>query len=166
MSFVISWNYSLYLFLWHSYLTLYIQNLIYYLRLKPESFFPLKAPKLDNALFLFFYYLFIIIFFICSGFCHTLKWNSHGFTCVPHPNNALFLCHHIQLVIKPLILLLLYHHWACVFLPSPPYCLGWSQELINFYYKGPNGKQLRLCGLRDLCQNYLMLSLQLKGHTK
>ena len=25
-------------------------------------------------------------FFFCSGFCHTLKWNSHGFTCVPHPD--------------------------------------------------------------------------------
>ena len=25
-------------------------------------------------------------FFYCSGFCHTLKWNSHGFTCVPHPD--------------------------------------------------------------------------------
>ena len=21
----------------------------------------------------------------CSGFCHTLKWISHGFTCIPHP---------------------------------------------------------------------------------
>ena len=21
----------------------------------------------------------------CSGFCHTLTWMSHGFTCVPHP---------------------------------------------------------------------------------
>ena len=21
----------------------------------------------------------------CSGFCHTLTWLSHGFTCVPHP---------------------------------------------------------------------------------
>ena len=28
----------------------------------------------------------IIIFFYCSGFCHTLKWISHGFTCVPHPD--------------------------------------------------------------------------------
>ena len=27
-----------------------------------------------------------IFFFICSGFCHTLKWNSHWFTCVPHPD--------------------------------------------------------------------------------
>ena len=25
-------------------------------------------------------------FFYCSEFCHTLKWNSHGFTCVPHPD--------------------------------------------------------------------------------
>ena len=32
------------------------------------------------------FYLFFIYFFICSGFCHTLKWNSHGFTCVPHPD--------------------------------------------------------------------------------
>ena len=28
--------------------------------------------------FFFYYY--------CSGFCHTLKCNSHGFTCVPHPD--------------------------------------------------------------------------------
>ena len=33
-------------------------------------------------LFLFFF----IIIFYCSRFCHTLKWNSHGFTCVPHPD--------------------------------------------------------------------------------
>ena len=29
---------------------------------------------------------FFFFFFYCGGFCHTLKWNSHGFTCVPHPN--------------------------------------------------------------------------------
>ena len=22
----------------------------------------------------------------CSGFCHTLTWISHGFSCIPHPN--------------------------------------------------------------------------------
>ena len=27
-----------------------------------------------------------VFFFICGGFCYTLKWNSQGFTCVPHPN--------------------------------------------------------------------------------
>ena len=34
--------------------------------------------------FLFFY--FFLNFLYCSGFCHTMKWNSHGFTCVPHPD--------------------------------------------------------------------------------
>ena len=34
----------------------------------------------------FFFFNFFFIFFICGGFCHTLKWNSQGFTCVPHPN--------------------------------------------------------------------------------
>ena len=33
-----------------------------------------------------FIYLFFTIFFICSGFCHTLKWISHGFTWIPHPD--------------------------------------------------------------------------------
>ena len=31
-------------------------------------------------------FLFVLHFFYCSGFCHTMKWNSHGFTCVPHPD--------------------------------------------------------------------------------
>ena len=26
----------------------------------------------------------------CSGFCHTLTWISHGFTCVPHPVHSFF----------------------------------------------------------------------------
>ena len=30
------------------------------------------------------YFSLSLFFLICSGFCHTLKWNSHGFTCVPH----------------------------------------------------------------------------------
>ena len=29
---------------------------------------------------------FSFFFLICGGFCHTLKWNSHGFACVPHPD--------------------------------------------------------------------------------
>ena len=38
-----------------------------------------------------FFYLFIFISWrlitlqYCSGFCHTLTWISHGFTCIPHP---------------------------------------------------------------------------------
>ena len=39
--------------------------------------------------------IFFLIFFIswrlitlqyCTGFSHTLKWISHGFTCIPHPD--------------------------------------------------------------------------------
>ena len=40
--------------------------------------------------FNFFPFIFIswrpITLQYCSGFCHTLTWISHGFTCVPHPD--------------------------------------------------------------------------------
>ena len=39
---------------------------------------------------LFFSFIFIswrlITLQYCSGFCHTLTWISHGFTCVPYPD--------------------------------------------------------------------------------
>ena len=34
----------------------------------------------------FFISLRLITLQYCSGFCHTLTWISHGFTCIPHPN--------------------------------------------------------------------------------
>ena len=41
-------------------------------------------------LFLFFFYFFIswrlITLQYCSGFCHTLTWINHGYTCIPLPN--------------------------------------------------------------------------------
>ena len=47
--------------------------------------------KCPCSLFFFFPpFIFIIWRLItlqhCSGFCHTLTWISHGFTCVPHPD--------------------------------------------------------------------------------
>ena len=34
----------------------------------------------------FFYFSWrLITLQYCGGFCHTLTWISHGFTCVPHP---------------------------------------------------------------------------------
>ena len=40
--------------------------------------------------FIFFSFIFIswrlITSQYCSGFCHTLTWISHGFTCIPHPD--------------------------------------------------------------------------------
>ena len=67
-------------------------------RLLPQS------PKVCSVhlclLFCFAYRIIVTIFFspfifislrlitlqYCSGFCHTLTWISHGFTCVPHPD--------------------------------------------------------------------------------
>ena len=49
------------------------------------QFFP--ARGLSNNVFQLNVILFLFIYlFICSKFCHTLEWNSHGFTCVPHPD--------------------------------------------------------------------------------
>ena len=50
-----------------------------------ELFFCLFLP-----LIIFFSFIFIswrlITLQYCSGFCHTLTWISHGFTCIPHPD--------------------------------------------------------------------------------
>ena len=66
-------------------------------------YFPCEKYKFLCSLFccccLFFYLLIFISFFFsfifiswrlitlqyCNGFCHTLTWTCHGFTCVPHP---------------------------------------------------------------------------------
>ena len=45
----------------------------------------------ENLHFLSFFFSFIFIscrlisLQYCSGFCYTLTWISHGFTCIPHP---------------------------------------------------------------------------------
>ena len=56
-----------------------------YLSFSPlPFFFPLDLS------FIFFPFIFIswrlITLQYCSGFCHTLTWISHGFTCIPHPD--------------------------------------------------------------------------------
>ena len=67
----------------------------------PESFWEEKDKKYTAQRsfpcisFLFSFFFFFKFIFIswrlitvqyCSGFCHTLTWISHGFTCVPHPD--------------------------------------------------------------------------------
>ena len=58
----------------------------------PHLLFPLSLLLgSPHPVFLFFIFSFIYISWrlitlqYCSGFCHTLIWISHGFTCVPHP---------------------------------------------------------------------------------
>ena len=64
--------------------------------------FPVPWPLLSfqNLLAYWLQHFFVCVFFFpfifiswrlitlqyCSGFCHTLTWISHGFTCIPHPN--------------------------------------------------------------------------------
>ena len=53
---------------------------------------PECAKRYPLSIYIFFSCLFIFISWrlitlqYCSGFCHTLTWISHGFTCVPHPD--------------------------------------------------------------------------------
>ena len=53
-------------------------------------FWPEVFIYLFFSFFLFFFFFLIswrlITLQYCSGFCHTLTWISHGFTCVPHPD--------------------------------------------------------------------------------
>ena len=55
---------------------------------------PLALPgKPKSGIHTFFFFFFSFIFSswrlitlqYCNGFCHTLTWVSHEFTCVPHP---------------------------------------------------------------------------------
>ena len=56
---------------------------------------PLLLQTCHSPKGLIFFLIFIYLFFIswrlitlqyCSGFCHTLTWISHGFTCIPDPD--------------------------------------------------------------------------------
>ena len=86
-----------------------------------------ETSKEKPFIFFIFYFLaikfiYFILFFICSEFCHTLKWNSHGFTCVPHPDpprNHFYLVPHLFLKFWP-------HCVACgiIFLNLQPPILG------------------------------------------
>ena len=64
---------------------------------------------------------FFFSFFICSEFCRTLKWNSHGFTCVPYPDP------HSHLPLHPLPL-------GLPSAPGPSACLmhpTWAGDLFH-----------------------------------
>ena len=76
------------------------------------------------------YFIFFPIIFIswrlitlqyCSGFCHTVTWISHGFTCVPHPE------HPSNLPPHPI-------HLGHPSVPAPSTCLmhpTWTGDLFH-----------------------------------
>ena len=55
------------------------------------SFFTIMKFYFILFLFVCFPFIFIswrlITLQYCSGFCHTLTWISHGFTCISHPDS-------------------------------------------------------------------------------
>ena len=56
----------------------------------PELEHVSSAPPQLHFIIYLFSFIFIswrlITLQYCSGFCHTLTWISHGFTCIPHPD--------------------------------------------------------------------------------
>ena len=57
----------------------------------------------------------------CSGFCHTLTWISHGFTCIRHPDLPTHLPHHQNPLSLPSA-------------PGPSSCLmhpAWTGDLFH-----------------------------------
>ena len=82
------------------------------------------------ALFLGFFFLFFSFIFIswrlitlqyCTGFCHTLTWIGHGFTCIPHPDSP----SHLPLYPIPL---------GLPSAPAPSTCLmhpTWAGDLFH-----------------------------------
>ena len=68
------------------------------LRLTQATFWTSRLPVPTSFFFPLSFFTFFKLFFsfifiswklttlqYCSGFCHTLTWISHGYTCVPHP---------------------------------------------------------------------------------
>ena len=74
----------------------------------------------------FFFLILIFYFLYCSGFCHTLKWNSHGFTCAPHPDPP----SHLPLHLIPLGL------------PSAP---GLSSSTFKGEFQGYRQRKVATC---------------------
>ena len=79
----------------------------------------LGIPSLSYTNFtLIFFCLFFLISWrlitlqYCSGFCHTLKWISHGFTCIPHPDPPSHLPLHLIPLGLPFTLILLAKAWC------------------------------------------------------
>ena len=56
-----------------------------------------------NKVFCFIYLFFIswrlITLQYCSGFCHTLTRISHGYTCIPHPDQLKYVHYFLDIML-------------------------------------------------------------------
>ena len=81
--------------------------------------------------FFFLHFIFIYLFIFISwrqitlqyfsGFCHTLTWISHGFTCIPHPDTS----SHLPLYPNPL---------GLPSAPGPSTCLMHPTWAVDLFY--------------------------------
>ena len=101
-------------------------------RISFRNFFHGYEYNKQTFLFLFFnFFSFIFISWrlitlqYCSGFCHTLTWISHGFTCVPHPDPP---CH-LPLYLIPLGLPSVTGPSTCLMHPT------WAGDLKQTFLK-------------------------------
>ena len=114
------------------------------------------CPFRSHLYLSFFPFIFIswrlITLQYCSGFCHTLTWISHGFTCVPHPNHPLLspspshpsgssqctcpehLSHASNLGWWSFSPLIIYMFWCCSLKTSHPRLLPESKSLFSFKF--------------------------------
>ena len=53
---------------------------------KQTYYLSMVMKNIVNAFSFIFISWSLITLQYCSGFCHTLTWISHGFTCIPHPD--------------------------------------------------------------------------------
>ena len=87
-------------------------------------------PKEMTFLFFFFSFIFIswriITLQYCSGFCHTLTWVSHGFTCIPHPDLPSHLSLYQFLWVFPV-----HQAWALVSCIQPGLVICFTLDNIN-----------------------------------
>ena len=85
--------------------------------------------QVSNSNFTFYFFFIFISWMLitlqyCSGFCHTLTWISHGFTCIPHPDP------HFHLSLYPILL-------GFPSAPGPSTCLmhlTWAGDLFHPRY--------------------------------
>ena len=91
-----------------------------------------KETVVILSLYLFFFpFIFIswrlITLQYCSGFCHTLTWISHGFTCIPHPDPLSHLPSTWSLWVFPV-----HQPWALVSCIQPMPVISFTLDNIRF----------------------------------
>ena len=102
----------------------------------------------QHQTFFFFSFIFIswrlITLQYCSGFCHTLRWISHGFTCVPHPDPPSHLPFHLIPLGLPSA-------------PGPSTCLmhpAWAGDLSLFQWVDSSHQVARVFELQLQHQHF------------